>query len=187
MLKREVQVQPCRSVVYPRHLQPQQNGHRMPMEKKKPRTHYCHRYRKCFPRPNLPTRLCEERLHWRIAVNFSRVWKIMATSLDCIGSWAWTSNTGYASAGSYNLRHNFFLRSFPNYKAPKLSVNICWKEQHWIGKPSNMSATLLLDSVTILPGKWSGRVDWQQAILAVFYRLSGWYPPSSSVFLGSMN
>ena len=47
----------------------------------------------------------------------------------------------------------FFSEEFPNYKAPKLSVNICWKEQHWIGKPSNMSATLLLDSVTILPGK----------------------------------
>lgn len=28
-------MQPCRSVVYPRHLQPQQNGHRMPMAKKK--------------------------------------------------------------------------------------------------------------------------------------------------------
>lgn len=26
-----------------------------------------------FPRPNLATRLCEERLHWRSAVNFSRV------------------------------------------------------------------------------------------------------------------
>ena len=39
-------------------------------EKEKPRTHCCHRYRKCFPRPNLATRLCEERLHWRSAAKF---------------------------------------------------------------------------------------------------------------------